>query len=68
MKGALASPPFRRLLGGWTIGNLADSALYLTMGVWAKDLSGSSSAAGLVFLSLAAPVVISRSSVCSPTE
>lgn len=59
MNGALASPPFRRLLGGWTIGNLADSALYLTLGVWAKDLSGSSSAAGLVFLALAAPVVIS---------
>ncbi|MFB9477240.1 MFS transporter [Nonomuraea salmonea] len=58
MRAALADPPFRRLLGGWTIGNLADSALYLTLGVWAKDLSGSSSAAGLVFLALAAPVVL----------
>lgn len=58
MRGALASPPFRRLLGGWTIGNLADSALYLTLGVWAKDLSGGSSAAGLIFLALAAPVVL----------
>ncbi|GAA3649494.1 MFS transporter [Nonomuraea antimicrobica] len=58
MRRALASRPFRRLLGGWTIGNLADSALYLTLGVWAKDLSGSSGAAGLVFLALAAPVVL----------
>ncbi|MBF8188014.1 MFS transporter [Nonomuraea sp. K274] len=58
MRGALASPPFRRLLGAWTIGSLADSALYLTLGVWAKDLSGSSSAASLIFLALAAPVVL----------
>ncbi|MFD8527784.1 MFS transporter [Streptosporangium canum] len=59
MKGVLAVRAFRRLLSGWTIGNLADSALFLTLAVWAKDLSGSSSAAGLIFLALAAPVVLS---------
>ncbi|MFC4014313.1 MFS transporter [Nonomuraea purpurea] len=58
MREVLAGRPFRRLLGGWSIGNLADSALYLTLGVWAKDLTGSSGAAGLMFLALAAPVLL----------
>ncbi|UFU03739.1 MFS transporter [Ruania suaedae] len=49
---------FCRLLGGWTVGNLADSALFLTLAVWAKDLTGSSSAAGLVFLALAIPSLL----------
>ncbi|SEE94618.1 MFS transporter [Ruania alba] len=49
---------FRRLLGGWTVGNLADSALFLTLAVWAKDLTGSSSAAGLVFFALALPSLL----------
>jgi MFS family permease len=59
MKDVLVARAFRRLLGGWTLGNLADSALFLTLAVWVKDLSGSSSAAGLIFLALAAPVALS---------
>jgi len=55
MKNLLQHRLFRRLLGGWTIGNLADSALYLTLAIWAKDLTGSSSAAGLVFFALGLP-------------
>ena len=58
MRGALGSQTFRRLLGAWTIGNLADSALFLTLAVWTKDITGSSSAAGLVFLALGAPVLV----------
>lgn len=58
MKDLLRLPPFRRLLGGWSVANLADSVLYLTLAIWAKDLTGSSSAAGLVFLALAAPVLL----------
>lgn len=48
MKHLLRLASFRRLLGGWTIGNLADSALYLTLAIWAKDLTGSSAAAGQI--------------------
>ncbi len=57
MKNLLKHRIFRRLLGGWTIGNLADSALYLTLAIWAKDLTGSSSAAGLVFFALGLPTL-----------
>src|SRR5690625_6296484 len=57
MKALLQHRLFRRLLGGWTIGNLADSALYLTLAIWAKDLTGSSSAAGLVFFALGLPTL-----------
>ncbi|WP_022919048.1 MFS transporter [Ruania albidiflava] len=57
MKTLLQHRIFRRLLGGWTIGNLADSALYLTLAIWAKDLTGSSSAAGLVFFALGLPTL-----------
>ncbi|UFU07327.1 MFS transporter [Ruania halotolerans] len=58
MKTLLQHRLFRRLLGGWTVGNLADSALFLTLAVWAKDLTGSSSAAGLVFFALALPSLL----------
>ena len=57
MRALLQHRLFRRLLGGWTIGNLADSALYLTLAIWAKDLTGSSSAAGLVFFALGLPTL-----------
>lgn len=52
------NPAFRRLLVGWTLTNIGDSALFLTLAIWAKDLTGSNSAAGLVFLALAAPMLI----------
>ncbi|MBK5221334.1 MAG: MFS transporter [Acidimicrobiia bacterium] len=54
----MANPTFRRLVAAWSVGNLADSALFLTLAVWMKDLTGSSSAAGLVFLALGAPVIL----------
>ncbi len=50
-------PAFRRLLVGETVSNIGDSALFHTLGIWAKDLTGSSAAAGLVFFFLALPVV-----------
>lgn len=59
MKALLSIPVFRRFTGVWTIGNLADSVLFLTLSIWAKDISGSSSAAGLVFLALGLPIVFS---------
>lgn len=57
MKHLLRLASFRRLVGGWTIGNLADSALFLTLAIWAKDLTGSSAAAGMVFFALGAPAL-----------
>ena len=35
--------------------DFGDSALYLSMGIWAKDLTGSNAAAGLVFLAMGVP-------------
>lgn len=58
MRAVLKVAAFRRLLAGWTVGNFADSVLYLALAVWAKGLTGSSSAAGLVFMVLAAPVLL----------
>lgn len=57
--GALREPRFRRLLVGWSLSNFGDSALYLSLAIWAKDLTGSNSAAGLVFFALAVPVFLS---------
>lgn len=58
MRAALRNSSFRRLLAGWSVGNFADSVLFLTLAIWVKDLTGSSSAAGLIFLTLAAPVLL----------
>jgi len=57
--GALREPRFRRLLVGWSLSNFGDSALYLSLAIWAKDLTGSNAAAGLVFFALAVPVFLS---------
>ena len=58
MRAVLRHAAFRRLLAGWSVGNFADSVLYLTLAIWAKELTGSSTAAGLIFLTLAAPVLL----------
>ena len=36
-----ATPRFRRLLAGNSVSSFGDSALYLSLGIWAKDLTGS---------------------------
>lgn len=56
---ALRNPLFRRLLAGDAVSSFGDSALYLSLGIWAKELTGSDSAAGLVFLCLALPGLFS---------
>jgi MFS family permease len=45
----------RVFIAGWAVSTFGDSAMFLVLGIWAKDLTGSSSAAGLVFFVLAAP-------------
>ncbi|MFI7273265.1 MFS transporter [Streptomyces sp. NPDC049879] len=51
----LREPRFRRLLIGETVSGFGDSALFLALAVWARDLTGSDAAAGLVFLFLTVP-------------
>lgn len=45
-------------MAGWSFSNFGDSVLYLTLAIWAKDLTGSDAAAGLVFLFLGLPVFL----------
>jgi MFS family permease len=52
---ALRDARFRRLLAGYTLSTFGDSAMFLTLGIWAKDLSGSNAVAGTMFLALTAP-------------
>jgi MFS family permease len=53
--GALRDPRFRRLLIGNSISSFGDSALYLSLAIWAKDLTGSNAAAGTIFLAQGLP-------------
>jgi MFS family permease len=57
--GALRDPRFRRLLIGNSISSFGNSALYLSLGIWAKDLTGSNAAAGAIFLSQGLPYLVS---------
>jgi MFS family permease len=52
---ALADARFRRLLIGNSVSSFGDSALYLSLGIWAKDLTGSNAAAGAIFLAQGLP-------------
>jgi MFS family permease len=49
---ALRDPRFRRLLAGNAVSSFGNSAMHLSLGIWAKDLTGSNAAAGEVFLAL----------------
>jgi MFS family permease len=57
----------RRLLGlrnvrvfitGWTLSVFGDWAMFIVLSVWTKDLTGSNSAAGLVFFALGVPSLL----------
>jgi MFS family permease len=49
----------RVFLAGWTASVFGDWAMFIVLGVWTKDLTGSNSAAGLVFFALALPSLFS---------
>jgi MFS family permease len=49
----------RVFLAGWGLSMLGDTAMFLVLGIWAKDLTGSNSAAGLVFFVLLLPSLFS---------
>lgn len=55
MREVLRRREARLLLAGQTLSFFGDSAMFLVLGIWAKDLTGSNAAAGLVFFVLALP-------------
>jgi len=59
MRRVLARRDMRLYLAGHTLSVFGDTALWLALGVWAKELTGSSAAAGMVFFFLAAPQLVS---------
>jgi MFS family permease len=59
MRGVLAHRDARVFLVGWTLSVFGDWAMFIVLGVWAKDLTGSNAAAGLVFFALAVPSLFS---------
>jgi MFS family permease len=59
MRRVLAVRDARVFLFGWTVSQFGDWAMIIVLGVWAKDLTGSNTAAGLVFFAFAAPSLFS---------
>ena len=55
MRRLLAIRDARIFLFGWSLSSFGDSAMFLVLGIWAKDLTGSNAAAGLVFFVLTLP-------------
>lgn len=49
---------FRQLARAWVFTNVADSALYLMLAVWVKELTGSDGAAALIFVTLGVPALL----------
>ena len=46
---------FRRLFLAETVTNFGETAVYLSLAIWVKDLTGSNAGAGIVFLAITAP-------------
>ena len=59
MRRVLARRHMRLYVAGQTLSLFGDSALWLALGVWAKELTGSSGAAGMVMFCIAAPALLS---------
>jgi MFS family permease len=58
MRRLLAVPDARRLIAGEGLSMFGDRAMFLVLGIWAKDLTGSNAAAGLVFFAFLAPILL----------
>jgi MFS family permease len=59
VRGLLGIRDARVFLAGWTLSQFGDWAMIIVLAVWAKSLTGSNAAAGLVFFALAAPSIFS---------
>jgi MFS family permease len=57
MRDLLRHRDFRLLLVGQTLSMFGDTAMLLTLGMWAKDLTGSNAIAGSIFAALGLPVL-----------
>ena len=55
MRALLRIRDARVFLVGWTLSQFGDWAMFFVLAIWAKDLTGSNSAAGLIFFALALP-------------
>src|SRR5438309_8627254 len=55
MRRLFADRDARLLIGGEALSMFGDSAMFLALGIWAKTLTGSNAAAGMVFFALVAP-------------
>lgn len=49
---------FRQLVRAWLFTNIGDSALFLMMAVWVKDMTGSDGAAAVVFAVMGLPALL----------
>jgi MFS family permease len=58
MRRLLADRDARIYLSGQTLSAIGDSSLWLAMGIWVKILTGSSSAAGLVFFAFSCGLLL----------
>ena len=58
MRKLLTRRDSRLFLGGQLVSMFGDWALVLVLGIWAKSLTGSSAAAGLVFFTFAVPALL----------
>jgi MFS family permease len=59
MRRILAVRDVRIFFVGWTVSVFGDWAMFIVLGVWAKALTGSNAAAGLVFFALSLPSLFS---------
>lgn len=57
MRGLLRDRNFRLLATGQLLNQLGDHAMFLALAIWVKELTGSNSAAGVVFLLFSAPAL-----------
>jgi MFS family permease len=59
MRAILRIRDVRTFFAGWTVSVFGDWAMFIVLGVWAKALTGSNAAAGLVFFALSLPSLFS---------
>jgi MFS family permease len=59
MRRVLARRDMRLYVAGQVLSLFGDSAMWLALGIWAKQLTGSSGAAGMVIFFIAAPALLS---------
>lgn len=56
-KDLFKSGPFRRLITAWTAANLGDSALFLSIAIWVKSLTGSDTSTAFIFVAIGLPAL-----------